>query len=83
MNIKWVQYFTKRNDIKKRKRLVREQYKLIKYEIYNAMKVGNFYTHYYGYLLNDVVNKLIQKGFKVEKIECSNIEWYISWEDIE
>ena len=68
MNIKWVQYLTKKNDTKKRKRIVREQYKLVKREIHRAMKEGDFYIYYYDYLLSDAVNKLLQKGFKVEKI---------------
>lgn len=80
MNIKRIQYLTKKNDIKKRKRLVREQYKLVKYEIHNAMKVGDFYTYYYGYLLSDVVDKLIQKGFKAEKTGDYSEKWFISWE---
>ena len=80
MNIKWIQYFSKKNDIKKRKRFEREQYKLVKYEIYTAMKAGDFYIFYYSYLLSDVVNKLIQKGFKVEKVDDYSEKWYISWE---
>lgn len=80
MNIKWVQYLTKKNIIKKRKRLVKEQYRLVKYEIHNAMKVGDFYTYYYGYLLSDVVDKLIQKGFKAEKAGDYSEKWFISWE---
>lgn len=83
MNIKWVQFLTKRNDKKREKRekkLVREQYKLVKYQIKEDMKEGNFYIFYCDYLLSDVANKLIQKGFKVEKISGYNEKWYISWE---
>ena len=80
MNIKWIQYLTKRNDIKKRKKLVRKQYKLVKHEIHNGVKAGDFYTYYHGYLLSDVVDKLIQKGFKAEKTGDYSEKWYISWE---
>lgn len=80
MNVKRVQYLTKKNDTKKRKRLVREQYKFVKHEIRKAMKVGDFYIYYYDYLLSDAVNKLVQKGFKVEKINGYYEKWYISWE---
>ena len=44
------------------------------------MKAGDFYTYYHGYLLSDVVDKLIQKGFKAEKTGDYSEEWYISWE---
>lgn len=46
------------------------------------MKEGKFYTFYHDYLLSDVVYKLLQKGFKVEKVDSSNYseKWYISWE---
>lgn len=80
MNIKRVQYLTKKNNIKKEKRLVREQYKLVKYKIYSAMKAGKFYTFYHGYLFSDVVNKLRQKGFKLEKNNDYYEKWYINWE---
>lgn len=81
MNIKWVRYLTKRNEVKKRKKLVKNQYKLVKREIYNAMKAGDFYIFYYDYLSSDVVNKLLQKGFKVEKVNNNYHEkWYINWE---
>ena len=80
MNIKWVQFLTKRNEVKKRKRLVREQYKFVKREIYDAIKTGDFCIYHYGYLLSDTVNKLIQKGFKVEKTGSCSEKWYISWE---
>lgn len=80
MNIKWVQYLAKKNDIKKKKRLVKEQYRLVKYEIYNAIKVGDFDVYYYNYLLSEVVDKLRQKGFKVEKTDGYYEKWYISWE---
>ena len=68
MNIKRIQYLTKKNGERKEKEFVREQYKLVKYQIKEAMKKGKFYTFYHNYLLGDVVNKLRQKGFKVEKI---------------
>ena len=77
MNIKLVQYLTKKNGIKKKKRLIREQYKLVKYKIYSAMKTGDFYTYYPDCLFSEVVDKLRQKGFKVEKY-CTG--WSINWE---
>ena len=81
MNIKWIQYLTKGNDIKKRKKLVRKQYKLVKHEIHNGVKAGDFHIFYYDYLHSEVVNKLIQKGFKVEKVNNGYYEkWHISWE---
>ena len=80
MNIKWVQYLTKKNEIRKKKRLVKEQYRLVKDEIHGAMKAGDFYTCYHSYLLNGVVDKLRQKGFKVEKINGHCEKWHISWE---
>ena len=81
MNIKWIQYLTKKNSKRKEKKLVRERYKLVKYQIKEAMKEGKFYTFYHGYLLSDVVNKLCQKGFKVEKIDSYNEKWHNSWEN--
>lgn len=43
-------------------------YKLeFEYEIHNAIKAGDFYIYYYNYLSSEVVDKLQQKGFKVEK----------------
>ena len=80
MNIKRVQYLTKKNGKRKEKKLIREQYKIIKYQIKESMKEGKFYTFYHGYLLSDVVNKLQQKGFKIEKIDDYNEKWDISWE---
>lgn len=80
MNIKWIQYLTKKNEIKKRKRLVRKQYKLVKCEIRKAMKEGDFYIIYYNYLSSNTVNKLLQKGFKIEKIGSYSEKWHISWE---
>ena len=80
MNIKWIQYLTKKNEIRKKKRLVREQYRLVKYEIHNAIKAGDFYIYYYNYLSSEVVDKLQQKGFKVEKNGDYWEKWYISWE---
>lgn len=80
MNIKWIQYLTKKNGERKEKRLVKEQYKLVKYQIKEAMKKGKFYTFYYDNLFNDVVNRLQQKGFKVEKIDGYCEKWHISWE---
>lgn len=77
MNIKRVQYLTKKNSIKKEKRLIREQYKIIKCQIKASMKEGKFYTFYHGYLFSDVVNKLRQKGFKLEK---NNDYYEINWE---
>ena len=80
MNIKWVQYLTKKNNKRKEKKLVREQYKLVKYKIYSAMKAGKFYTYYHGCLFSEVVDKLRQKGFKIEKIDDYNEKWHINWE---
>ena len=81
MNIKWVQYLTKKNDIKREKKFIKERYKLVKREIRKAVKKGDFYIFYYGYLSSDAANKLRQKGFKVEKVSNSYHEkWYISWE---
>jgi predicted metal-dependent phosphotriesterase family hydrolase len=81
VNIKWIQYLTKKNDIKKRKKFVRKQYKLVKREIHWAMKAGYFYIYYYSYLPDNIIDKLRQKGFKVEKIkDCYCEKWYINWE---
>ena len=80
MDIKWIQYLTKRNSKRREKQLEREEYKLIKSQIKEAMKEGKFYTFYHDYLLSDVANKLVQKGFKVEKISGYSEKWYISWE---
>ena len=80
VDIKWIQYLTKRNSKRREKQLEREEYKLIKSQIKEAMKEGKFYTFYHDYLLSDVANKLVQKGFKVEKISGYSEKWYISWE---
>lgn len=81
MNIKWIQFLTKKNSKRREKQLEREEYKLIKSQIKEAMKEGKFHTFYHDYLLSDVANKLIQKGFKVEKISGYSEKWYISWEN--
>ena len=44
------------------------------------MKAGKFYTYYHDCLFSEVVDKLRQKGFKVEKIDDFNEKWYINWE---
>ena len=80
MNIKRIQYLTKKNSKRKEKKLVREQYKIIKYQIKESMKEGKFYTFYHGYLLSDVINKLQQEGFKLEKNNDYYEKWYINWE---
>lgn len=78
MNIKWVQYFTKRNEIKKEKKRIREQYKEIKYNIKQAVKKGQYSTYFILFLFNENIERLKKQGFEVEKIDERN--WFISWE---
>ena len=80
MNIRRIQYLTKKNSKRKEKKLVREQYKLVKYKIYSAVKAGKFYTYYHDCLFSEVVDKLRQKGFKLEKNNDYYEKWYINWE---
>ena len=83
MNIKWIQFFTKKNEGRRRKKFVREQYGDIKYTIHQSVKTGNFYVFYHGFLYEENVKKLRQKGFKVEKNVIGgnyNENWKISWE---
>ena len=83
MNIKWVQFFTKKNEGKRRKKFVREQYGDVKYQIHQAVKTGDFCVFYHGFLYEENVKKLRQKGFKVEKNVINgnyNETWKISWE---
>ena len=83
MNIKWIQFFTKKNEGRRRKKFVREQYGDVKSNIHQSVKTGNFYVFYHGFLYEENVKKLRQKGFKVEKNIINgnyNENWKISWE---
>lgn len=83
MNIKWIQYFTKKNEGRRRKKFVRRQYSDVKYQIRQAVKTGNFYAFYHSFLYEENVKKLRHKGFKVEKNIINgnyNENWKISWE---
>ena len=50
MNIKWIQFFTKKNEGRRRKKFVKRQYSDVKYTIRQAVKTGDFYVFYHSFL---------------------------------
>ena len=81
MNIKRIQYLTKKNDVKKKKKRIKEQYKEIKEQIKRQVKVGHYYTYYSGFLHEENIEKLQKQGFIVKGEQekyCTG--WHISWE---
>ena len=81
MNIKWIRYFTKKNEIKKKKKYIREQYKEIKKQIKHQVKIGHYHTYYKCFLYEENIKKLQKQGFVIkEKKEKYYTGWDISWE---
>ena len=81
MNIKWIQYLTKKNDVKRKKKRIKEQYKAIKEQIKHQVKSGYYDTYYHGFLHEENIEKLQKQGFIVKgEREKYCTGWNISWE---
>lgn len=79
-----IQKLTQWNKKRLEKQHIREQYKLIKYEICKAIKRGSYYFYFHYFLYTENRNKLEKKGFVVEPrgtdVDGIYDFWKISWE---